>query len=211
MRSWSCISAGRRAGPARGIFANPQHPYTRALLASSPSPIPPAQAHRAQGRTALAAGAAARLHLQSALPVGLRALPREVPKLQFYPGSSHMHACHAVEERRLPDLPCRRAPLRPCTRHRDRPRCRCAAKVRAVMSAGSDQMRRSTGVTGRSNERARRGGRDRRRASPRGAAAARRAPTAAPAASAPGKPCCGRLMARQSGRAPATAWSGRAS
>ena len=29
----------------------------------------------------------------------------EVPKLQFYPGTTHLHACHAVEERRLPDLP----------------------------------------------------------------------------------------------------------
>jgi hypothetical protein len=29
----------------------------------------------------------------------------EVPKLQFYPGTTHLHACHAVEEGRLPDLP----------------------------------------------------------------------------------------------------------
>jgi hypothetical protein len=28
-----------------------------------------------------------------------------VPRLQFYPGTTHLHACHAVEEGRLPDLP----------------------------------------------------------------------------------------------------------
>ena len=29
----------------------------------------------------------------------------EVPELQPFAGSTHYHACHAVEERRLPDLP----------------------------------------------------------------------------------------------------------
>ncbi|HEX5795733.1 MAG TPA: oligopeptide/dipeptide ABC transporter ATP-binding protein [Geminicoccaceae bacterium] len=29
----------------------------------------------------------------------------EVPQLQLYPGTTHLHACHAVEEGRLPDLP----------------------------------------------------------------------------------------------------------
>jgi hypothetical protein len=28
-----------------------------------------------------------------------------VPQLQPYPGTGHLHACHAVEEGRLPDLP----------------------------------------------------------------------------------------------------------
>jgi peptide/nickel transport system ATP-binding protein len=34
----------------------------------------------------------------------------EVPKLQPYPGTGHLHACHAVEEGRLPDLPAAAAP-----------------------------------------------------------------------------------------------------
>jgi ABC-type antimicrobial peptide transport system ATPase subunit len=29
----------------------------------------------------------------------------EIPQLQAYPGTAHLHACHAVEEGRLPDLP----------------------------------------------------------------------------------------------------------
>jgi ABC-type dipeptide/oligopeptide/nickel transport system ATPase component len=34
----------------------------------------------------------------------------EVPQLQPYPGTAHHHACHAVEEGRLPDLPAAVAP-----------------------------------------------------------------------------------------------------
>ena len=62
-------------GPRDAIFSNPQHPYTQALLSATPQPDPDAQAraHRAEGRTALAAQSAARLHLPSALPAGLRA------------------------------------------------------------------------------------------------------------------------------------------
>ena len=57
-------------GPRDVIFANPQHPYTQALLSATPQPNPDdeARAHRAEGRTALAAQSAVGLHLPSALP-----------------------------------------------------------------------------------------------------------------------------------------------
>ena len=95
-------------GARAEVFETPLHPYTRALQASSPSTDPPPslQANRGQGRAALAAGAAARLRVPS--PVArspTNAAVSEVPKLQFDPGTTHLHACHAVEERRLPGLP----------------------------------------------------------------------------------------------------------
>ncbi len=94
-------------GTRAAIFERPLHPYTRALQASSPSTDPKRRSKRL----------AIRGELPSPLdpPQGCAFHPRcpfadqrcrsEVPKLQPYPGSHHLHACHAVEERRLPDLP----------------------------------------------------------------------------------------------------------
>jgi dipeptide transport system ATP-binding protein len=96
-------------GPRDAVFGSPLHPYTRALQASSPSTDPK---HRSK-RLAI------RGELPSPLdpPSGCAFHPRcpfadqrcrtEVPRLQPYPGTAHLHACHAVEERRLPDLPSR--------------------------------------------------------------------------------------------------------
>jgi dipeptide transport system ATP-binding protein len=96
-------------GPRDAVFGQPLHPYTRALQASSPSTDPK---HRSK-RLAI------RGELPSPLdpPAGCAFHPRcpfadqrcraEVPRLQPYPGTAHLHACHAVEERRLPDLPSR--------------------------------------------------------------------------------------------------------
>jgi dipeptide transport system ATP-binding protein len=96
-------------GPREAVFGEPLHPYTRALQASSPSTDPK---HRSK-RLAI------RGELPSPLdpPSGCAFHPRcpfanercraEVPRLQPYPGTAHLHACHAVEERRLPDLPSR--------------------------------------------------------------------------------------------------------
>jgi dipeptide transport system ATP-binding protein len=93
-------------GPRDDIFARPLHPYTRALQASSPSTDP--QKH---SKRMLIKG-----ELPSPLdpPTGCAFHPRcpfvnqrcrdEVPALQPFEGSQHYHACHAVEERRLPDL-----------------------------------------------------------------------------------------------------------
>jgi dipeptide transport system ATP-binding protein len=89
------------------VFDTPLHPYTRALQASSPSTDP---RHRSR-RLAIKG----ELPSPLAPPPGCAFHPRcpfanercrtEVPKLQFYPGRYHLHACHAVEEGRLPNLP----------------------------------------------------------------------------------------------------------
>ncbi|MDX1539868.1 MAG: dipeptide ABC transporter ATP-binding protein [Geminicoccaceae bacterium] len=89
------------------VFEHPLHPYTRALQASSPSTDPRKRSKRL----------AVKGELPSPLdpPDGCAFHPRcpfanercriEVPKLQPYPGTSHLHACHGVEEGRIPDLP----------------------------------------------------------------------------------------------------------
>jgi dipeptide transport system ATP-binding protein len=94
-------------GPRDAIFGQALHPYTRALQASSPSTDPERRSQRL-----LIKG-----ELPSPLdpPPGCPFHPRcpfadarcrsEVPELQAFAGTEHRHACHAVEEGRLPDLP----------------------------------------------------------------------------------------------------------
>ena len=94
-------------GSRQEVFETPLHPYTRALQASSPSTDP-----RHRSRRLAVKG---ELPSPLAPPPGCAFHPRcpyanercrtEVPKLQFYRGTTHLHACHAVEEGRLPDLP----------------------------------------------------------------------------------------------------------
>ena len=67
-------------GPKERIFARPLHPYTQALLASTPGITRrQAQAHRAQGRAALAARSAEGLRVLDPLPLRDRPLPRRAP------------------------------------------------------------------------------------------------------------------------------------
>jgi dipeptide transport system ATP-binding protein len=94
-------------GSREQVFQAPLHPYTRALQASSPSTDPK---HRSRRLSVTG-------ELPSPLdpPSGCTFHPRcpfanercriEVPRLQPYPATAHLHACHAVEEGRLPDLP----------------------------------------------------------------------------------------------------------
>ena len=94
-------------GSRDSVFGQPLHPYTRALQASSPSTDPKLRSKRLAVKGELPSPLAP--------PPGCAFHPRcpfadqrcrsEVPKLQPYPGSSHLHACHAVEEGRLTDLP----------------------------------------------------------------------------------------------------------
>ncbi|MGH6945002.1 MAG: ABC transporter ATP-binding protein [Geminicoccaceae bacterium] len=89
------------------VFDAPLHPYTRALQASSPSTDP---RHRSQ-RLAVKGELPSPLDPPSGCAVHPRCpfanerCRREVPALQPFDATGHLHACHAVEERRLPDLP----------------------------------------------------------------------------------------------------------
>ncbi len=94
-------------GARDDVFARPLHPYTRALEASSPSTDP-----RKHSKRTLIKG-----ELPSPIdpPTGCAFHPRcpyanqrcrdEMPELQPFEGTRHFHACHAVAEGRLPDLP----------------------------------------------------------------------------------------------------------
>ena len=93
---------------ARGaVFEQPLHPYTRALQASSPSTDPKQRSKRLAVKgelpSPLAPPPGCAFHPRC--PFANQRCRTEVPPLQPYPGTSHLHACHAVEEGRLPDLP----------------------------------------------------------------------------------------------------------
>ena len=68
-------------GAKERIFARPLHPYTQALLASTPGLAADAApaAHRAEGRAAVAARSAAGLRVLHPLPARDRPLPRRAP------------------------------------------------------------------------------------------------------------------------------------
>ena len=192
-------------GARAEVFETPLHPYARA---PGEQPVdrsaPSLQARRGQGRAALAAGAAAWLRVPSALPVRQRTLSHrgaEAPVL-----SRHAPTCTPVTRSRSAACPTcrdRRGRGRVAAAHATRAGCAADARRPDALLGpeGGHQMRRSTGQAAHSNERVRRGARDRRRASSRGVAAAWRAP-AGRAASAPGKQRRGRLTARQIERAP---------
>jgi dipeptide transport system ATP-binding protein len=94
-------------GPRDDVFERPLHPYTRALQASSPSTDPGKRSQRLMIKGELPSpidppqGCA----FHPRCPYANQRCRTEFPKLQpFRRGSAHYHACHAVEERRLPDL-----------------------------------------------------------------------------------------------------------
>ena len=92
----------RRAADRRQLFAQPQHPYTQALLSAAVVPDPAVQrtrgARRARRRHAEPLDTAVGLPLPHALPAAMRGRPRldeEEPVLrEFAPG--HFVACHLV-------------------------------------------------------------------------------------------------------------------
>jgi dipeptide transport system ATP-binding protein len=94
-------------GSRTDVFATPLHPYTRALQASSPSTDPQRRSRRLSIRGELPSpidpppGCA----FHPRCPFADQRCRTEVPRLQRYRGTAHLHACHAVEEGRLPDLP----------------------------------------------------------------------------------------------------------
>jgi dipeptide transport system ATP-binding protein len=94
-------------GARDAVFGQPLHPYTRALQASSPSTDPRQRSKRlaVQGELPSPLDPPPGCAFHPRCPFANQRCRTEVPKLQFYPGTSHLHACHAVEEGRLPDLP----------------------------------------------------------------------------------------------------------
>jgi dipeptide transport system ATP-binding protein len=94
-------------GARDAVFGQPLHPYTRALQASSPSTDPQLRSKRlaVQGELPSPLDPPPGCAFHPRCPFANQRCRTEVPKLQLYPGTSHLHACHAVEEGRLPDLP----------------------------------------------------------------------------------------------------------
>ena len=68
-------------GPKEKIFGNALHPYTQALLASTPGPGAPPRARLGQRRIAVAAQSSGRLRVFHALSVCDRHMPRRAPAL----------------------------------------------------------------------------------------------------------------------------------
>ena len=68
-------------GPKERIFARPLHPYTQALLGATPGMGARPQAHRAEGRTAVAARSAEGLRVLDPLSLCDRPLPRRAAGL----------------------------------------------------------------------------------------------------------------------------------
>ena len=88
--------------PVDALFANPQHPYTRGLLASMPETID----ERRRGETpaihrrhaARARPPAAGLPLRAALPAERRSLSTSVPHFEpVQANAAHRVACFAVQ------------------------------------------------------------------------------------------------------------------
>ena len=89
------------------VFEAPLHPYTRALQASSPSTDPSKRSRRmaVQGELPSPLDPPSGCPFHPRCPHANERCRLEVPAFQFLPGTRHRHACHAVEEGRLPDLP----------------------------------------------------------------------------------------------------------
>jgi dipeptide transport system ATP-binding protein len=94
-------------GSRDDVFAHPLHPYTRALQASSPSTDPGQRSRRIAVRGELPSPLSPppACAFNPRCPYANERCRTEYPELQPYGRSAHLHACHGVAERRIPDLP----------------------------------------------------------------------------------------------------------
>ncbi|MGI9493079.1 MAG: dipeptide ABC transporter ATP-binding protein [Geminicoccaceae bacterium] len=89
-------------GPRDQLFRQPLHPYTRALQASSPSTDPKKRSRRLtiKGELPSPLDPPEGCAFHPRCPLANERCRSESPTLQSYQGSSHLYACHAVEEDR---------------------------------------------------------------------------------------------------------------
>ncbi|WP_460451413.1 ABC transporter ATP-binding protein [Alsobacter sp. SYSU BS001988] len=91
------LYAGRmvETGPAAAIFADPRHPYTRMLLAASPSPVPGARRQRAEirGEPPSPFSAVPGCRFASRCPFVLDACRAAEPPLDAFRDGGHQAAC----------------------------------------------------------------------------------------------------------------------
>jgi oligopeptide/dipeptide ABC transporter ATP-binding protein len=85
---------------AREIYANPQHPYTRALLSAIPVPDPARKAQRIvlEGDVPSPLNPPAGCPFHTRCPVAVSRCAAEVPEFKHHTGSAnHQVACHLVD------------------------------------------------------------------------------------------------------------------
>ena len=87
-------------GEAESLFAQPTHPYTRALVSAIPVARPAPRAPAAAGRPAQSRRRAVRLRLPYALPVRHRRSCRAEAPVLRPPADGRQVACHRVDEPR---------------------------------------------------------------------------------------------------------------
>jgi oligopeptide/dipeptide ABC transporter ATP-binding protein len=85
-------------GPSESVFANPLHPYTRALLASVPVPDPSRRPDRAllEGDVPTAVAIPSGCRFRTRCPMAEEVCAREVPPLRVI-RPTHVSACHFAE------------------------------------------------------------------------------------------------------------------
>jgi oligopeptide/dipeptide ABC transporter ATP-binding protein len=100
-------------GPSEPLFANPLHPYTRALLASVPVPDPALRRERTllEGDVPTAVEIPSGCRFRTRCPMAQEVCAREVPPLrQIKPG--HFSACHFAETLDTPAASAQLTPAR---------------------------------------------------------------------------------------------------
>ena len=108
-------------GPVREVFEHPQHPYTAALLAANPEPVP----ERRRGQAALRGDIPSPLDIPSGCRFRTRCAYAEPRCAEVDPPAADVGPEHVARCVVLPFAPARRRPARrPAASRRPRPRRR---------------------------------------------------------------------------------------